>query len=403
MRKFLQTELESNVTTLDVSEMEARFSAPLCLAIPGTYEIGRPVVTIQSMEHFIEVIPSAKRPRKLQLLGSDGHVYKYLLKGHEDLRLDQRVMQLFSLTNSILHDAKFGFERHLSIRLVSIVPLDPNAGLISWADGSDTLYSMIQWHRKITGAGTTAEHQLLNTYIGDAYDKEPTLRLTAVQKLELHYELCSLAPDDDIRETLWLKSQSAELWLGLTKNFAKSNALMSIVGYLMGIGDRHASNILVTQQTGQVVHIDFSDCFEKASMRTYVHETVPFRLTRMLVKALGPSGVHGVFEITAEHVMGLMRRNSKTLLAFLEIFVQDPITDLIGYQTGRTGSMQSTEDPDRKTVGFRNAIARVQKKLEGTEFDTAPMSENEQVSKLIDIATSPIYLSQMYYGWAPFW
>jgi FKBP12-rapamycin complex-associated protein len=145
-------------------------------------------------------------------------------------------------------------------------------------------------------------------------------------QLELHEELCGLTSDDNIREALWLRSQNAELWWGLTNNFAKSNALMSIVGYIMGIRDRHPSNILVMKQTGEVVHIDFSDCFEKASLRVHVHETVPLRLTRMLVKSLGPSGMDGVFEMTAESVMGRMRQYAKTLLACLTIFVQYPIS-----------------------------------------------------------------------------
>jgi len=34
--------------------------------------------------------------------GSNGHEYQFLLKGHEDLRQDERVMQLFGLVNSLL-------------------------------------------------------------------------------------------------------------------------------------------------------------------------------------------------------------------------------------------------------------------------------------------------------------
>lgn len=34
--------------------------------------------------------------------GSNGREYTFLLKGHEDLRQDERVMQLFGLVNSLL-------------------------------------------------------------------------------------------------------------------------------------------------------------------------------------------------------------------------------------------------------------------------------------------------------------
>ena len=41
------------------------------------------------------MITSKQRPRKLTILGGDGRKYMFLLKGHEDLRQDERVMQFF--------------------------------------------------------------------------------------------------------------------------------------------------------------------------------------------------------------------------------------------------------------------------------------------------------------------
>jgi FKBP12-rapamycin complex-associated protein len=35
-----------------------------------------------------------------------------------------------------------------------------------------------------------------------------------------------------------------------------------MVGYILGLGDRHPGNIMIDQYTGHVVHIDFGDCFE---------------------------------------------------------------------------------------------------------------------------------------------
>ena len=48
---------------------------------------------------------------------------------------------------------------------------------------------------------------------------------------------------------------------------------MSMVGYILGLGDRHPSNIMLQRITGKVVHIDFGDCFEVAMKR----EEVPAR------------------------------------------------------------------------------------------------------------------------------
>ena len=45
---------------------------------------------------------SKQRPRRLAVMGSDGREYVFLLKGHEDLRQDERAMQLFGLVNTLL-------------------------------------------------------------------------------------------------------------------------------------------------------------------------------------------------------------------------------------------------------------------------------------------------------------
>jgi FKBP12-rapamycin complex-associated protein len=50
----------------------------------------------------LEIIASKQRPRKLALVGSDGRTYLFLLKAHEDTRLDERVMQLFSVINKFV-------------------------------------------------------------------------------------------------------------------------------------------------------------------------------------------------------------------------------------------------------------------------------------------------------------
>jgi len=48
------------------------------------------------------ILQSKQRPRKLTIYGDDGKEYNFLLKGREDLRLDERVMQFFSLVNKLL-------------------------------------------------------------------------------------------------------------------------------------------------------------------------------------------------------------------------------------------------------------------------------------------------------------
>ena len=67
---------------------------------------------------------------------------------------------------------------------------------------------------------------------------------------------------------------------------------MSVIGYILGLGDRHLDNVLIDLSTGEVVHIDYNVCFEKGkSLR--VPERVPFRMTQNLETAMGVTGVEG--------------------------------------------------------------------------------------------------------------
>lgn len=43
---------------------------------------------------------------------------------------------------------------------------------------------------------------------------------------------------------------------------------MSMVGYIIGLGDRHLDNVLIDMTTGEVVHIDYNVCFEKGQLET---------------------------------------------------------------------------------------------------------------------------------------
>ena len=56
-------------------------------------------------------------------------------------------------------------------------------------------------------------------------------------------------------------------WYEAKIRYTKSVAVNSIVGHILGIGDRHTSNILIHQGTGEVVHIDFGMVFEQAKVR----------------------------------------------------------------------------------------------------------------------------------------
>lgn len=289
------------------------------LAIPGTYASGAATVRIRSISTRVEVIASKQRPRKLAMQGSDGQTYKFLLKGHEDLRQDERAMQLFGLVNTLLANHRSTHKRHLSIGQFSVIPLSQNSGLIGWLQHCDTLHTLIKDHREQRAVPLSHEHRLMLHFAPD-YD-----HLTRAQKIEVFEGALGACEGDDLARVFWLKSRNAESWLERRTNYSRSLAVMSMVGYVLGLGDRHPSNLMIDQLSGRIVHIDFGDCFEVAMQRERFPERVPFRLTRMLVRAMEAGGHEGTFRITCEETMRVLRDSKDSVMAVLEAFVYDPL------------------------------------------------------------------------------
>ncbi|CAM9628539.1 unnamed protein product, partial [Phaeothamnion confervicola] len=305
------------------------------LAVPGTYRVSGEAVRINSFLPTVQVIPSKQRPRKLTIRGEDGHDYVFLLKGHEDLRQDERVMQLFGQVNALLAKDRRTNKADLAIQRYAVTPLSHNAGVVGWVPNCDTLHALIRDYREGRKILINIEHRLMSQAASPCeYDG-----LTLMQKVEVFEMALEHTVGQDLNKVLWLKSQNSEAWLDRRTNFTRSLAVMSMVGYILGLGDRHPSNLMLDRFTGKVLHIDFGDCFEVAMHRDKFPERIPFRLTRMLTNAMEVSGIEGNFRTTCERVMAVLRENRDSLVAMLEAFVHDPLISwrLLGAANQRDG------------------------------------------------------------------
>ena len=45
-------------------------------------------------------------------------------------------------------------------------------------------------------------------------------------------------PDTLLAQELWLQATSSDQWWRLTQNITRSFAVMSVIGYILGLGDR---------------------------------------------------------------------------------------------------------------------------------------------------------------------
>ena len=58
----------------------------------------------------------------------------------------------------------------------------------------------------------------------------------------------------------------------LTTSLTRSFAVMSVIGYIIGLGDRHLDNLLIDLKSGEVIHIDYNVCFEKGDFQTVMND-----------------------------------------------------------------------------------------------------------------------------------
>ncbi|KAL3656617.1 hypothetical protein V7S43_018522 [Phytophthora oleae] len=309
------------ITTLELQVVSPNLLSArnLQLAVPGTYRAGHAIVKIGSFLPTVAVITSKQRPRRITIVGSNGLEYMFLLKGHEDLRQDERVTQLFGLVNALLINDRNTSKKDLKIHRYPVIPLSDNAGIVGWVPHCDTLHQLIRDYREARKILLNIEHRLMLQMAPD-YDA-----LTLLEKVEVFQYALENTAGQDLYKVLWLKSENSEVWLDRRTNYTRSLAVMSMVGYILGLGDRHPSNLMLHRFTGTIVHIDFGDCFEVAMDREKYPEKIPFRLTRMLTNAMEVSGIEGNFRFSCESVMAVLRENRHSLMAMLEAFVHDPL------------------------------------------------------------------------------
>jgi len=355
-----------NEQILSLTSLELQYCSPLLsnavdldLGVPGTYHINGSCVRIKSFNQVVPLIRSKQHPRKIKLNGEDGNEYGFLLKGLEDLRQDERAMQLFGLVNALFSSDNRTANEDFSIRRYSVIPLSPTAGLLSWVPRCDTLHDVIRDFRDSRKILLNIEVKLMQQMApNQLYDQ-----LSLMQKLEVfEYALANTA-GEDVAKVLWHRSETSEIWLEKRNNYTRSLAVMSIVGYILGLGDRHPSNLMLARSNGKIVHIDFGDCFEVAMHRDKFPEKVPFRLTRMLVNAMEVSGIEGSFRFTCEKVMSILRENKDSLIATLEAFVHDPLISfrLLHHTSDKAQKNNKRRLPQKKEKDGKTAVGKDEK------------------------------------------
>ncbi|VDB84870.1 unnamed protein product [Peniophora sp. CBMAI 1063] len=374
-------------------------------------------VWLESYERTFTVAGGNNIPKIHACHGSDGKRYVQLFKGEgdDDMRQDAVMEQVFDLVNIALRQDRETKRRGLNIRTYCVLPLAEQAGILEFVQNTTPLSSVLRRLHKQFRPGDMAEGDFSAEMKKkrDKYGRGPLVDLQR-KMLELWKNIKPrLRP---VLRHWFIQAHKVPMsWFAMRLNYARSLATMSIIGHMLGLGDRHTSNILLDTSTGEAVNIDLGIAFDQGKMLP-VPELVPFRLTEDMVDGLGTSGTQGVFQRCAEETLRVLRADREVVLTILEVFKYDPLhswvandnrltrvqdqqpaasaltnhaVNILGGVTIDMNSANAEEAADR-------ALSAVTRKL-----DTA-LSVEHTVNELIHEASDPANLCMMYTGWSPY-
>lgn len=154
-------------------------------------------------------------------------------------------------------------------------------------------------------------------------------------------------PNDCVRNALYAMSSSPECFFTLRNNFASSLATMGIGNWIMGIGDRHLSNLLICKNSGKIIGIDFECAFGMATRNLHIPEMVPLRLTPQFVKVISPMDTSGLIKKCMIYSLRAIRAERKTIMAAMAAYVAAGDPTASGNQT----STDRTNVVNKKLMG----------------------------------------------------
>ncbi|XP_067399504.1 serine/threonine-protein kinase ATR [Emydura macquarii macquarii] len=373
---------------------------PTLPSIPGTHSNHDPFpgrwAYIAGFDDTVEILASLQKPKKITLKGSDGKSYIMMCKPKDDLRKDCRLMEFNSLINKCLRKDAESRRRELHIRTYAVIPLNDECGIIEWVNNTAGLRNILIKLYKEKGVYMTGK-ELRQHMLPKSAPLSEKLKMFKETLLPRHPPIfhewfLRTFPDP----TLWYSSRSA---------YCRSTAVMSMVGYILGLGDRHGENILFDSLSGECVHVDFNCLFNKGETFE-VPEIVPFRLTHNMVNGMGPMGTEGLFRRACEVTMRLMRDQREPLMSVLKTFIHDPLVEWSKPVKGNTKA-QVNETGEVVNEKAKTHVLDIEQRLQGViktrnRVKGLPLSIEGHVHYLIQEANDENLLCQMYLGWAPY-
>eukprot|EP00978_Attheya_sp_CCMP212_P021525 scaffold62915_cov55-Attheya_sp.AAC.3 len=233
------------------------------------------------------------RPKIVICRGSKGGRFKQLVKGEDDIRQDAIMEQVFTYVNNLLRQVPHhksattqGVDSRRNSRVMpklkvvtyNIIPLSPASGVLEWVDSTvpfgDYLLDKGRSRDKKTGS-IGAHSKYYPGEWGNSLCRMHFRNAPSGAKREAYDQICKHFSPAFRFFFLERFSHSPEAWHAARMLYTRSSAVSSVVGHVLGIGDRHSHNILIHEKTGEVVHIDFGIVFEQGKVSKIILRLMP--------------------------------------------------------------------------------------------------------------------------------
>ncbi|KAI2682433.1 hypothetical protein DTO027I6_1059 [Penicillium roqueforti] len=366
------------------------------------------VPTITRFYSEFTIASGVSAPKILSASASDGKCYKQLFKGgNDDLRQDAIMEQVFEQVSSLLKDHQPTRQRSLGIRTYKVLPLTPSAGIIEFVPNTIPLHDyLMPAHQKYFPKDMKPNS--CRKHIADVQTKSFEQRIRTYRQVTEHFHPV-------LKYFFMEKFNNPDDWFSKRLAYTRSTAAISILGHVLGLGDRHGHNILLDEKTGEVVHIDLGVAFEQGRVLP-VPEVVPFRLTRDVVDGFGITKTEGVFRRCCEFTLEALRQESYSIMTILDVLRYDPLyswtVSPFRVKKMQMQDKQASDGPAALPGAADGLVSKSGNENEPSEADRAltvvakklskTLSVTATVNELVQQASDEKNLAVLYCGWASY-
>eukprot|EP00884_Botryococcus_braunii_P014588 jgi/Botrbrau1/2312/Bobra.39_1s0001.1 len=437
------------------------------VALPYMGAVGTgppPDVRVIGFGATVDVFASKQQPKKLQMYGDDFRTYEWVVKGGEDVRVDQRVEQLFGACNGRLDSHPGASSYNLRVPTYDVVAVGQSLGLVQFVASTVPLKALILKPSLITeqelALGDEAYQKAMWVNSGGNPRAPPShwnvgvdtynacfAKAKRADVVAAFQEAESCVRWDALREGLLRISGGPEEFLDMRGRYSATLAATCVTGYIAGCGDRHMDNFLL-HSSGSLIPIDFGYSFGTGTQALPIPELVPFRLTRQLVGVFQPHDATAALQAPLAQGLAALHASRHIIEGITAIFLREPILEWqkearalqdVGSRGRVPAQVDSAASSENTHISLKVGIT--QEKLEGrhpsdimraelvskhggkpwwsglqavvqgdsahnarARFDGGPsasLTPEQQAACLLDQATDANVLGRMYSGWRP--